>query len=594
MDKNEIIQLAQQDPNVMRAVDAIQARIGDMPITPEGIDELIQMFEFALEQPDAWAEVRRAAVADGLLDEGDLPEQFDPTYVLSMLVVMYELRQRAAGQQPEQGFARGGLAQAARQLAAQGRGGDTMLAHINPREAAMLRSMGGSGRINPRTGLPEYGFLSDLFKVAAPIVLSVVAPGIGTAIGTALGATGTAATMLGQAAIGGLTSAIGGGDPIKGALLGGLSGGLGNTLGAGVSDALGLGLGETAQGLLGGGLSGALGSALTGGNPLKGALMGAAGAGLGQAAGSFGGEGAIGEGVRSGGQMFGNMLTAGFSPREAILGGGLSGLAAGITGPRTPASRPSSGTGLKPSDAVIEGLRFTPEASFAPGDYSLTGPAPMEQATAGGFQAPSTNPLGANFAAAPAPSAAPASATGGLGGMLSNLKPTQLLAGAQMLGSLMPQQQQVQAAVSGLSPAQKEYFNRPLQKFDWQRMQRDASAAGMDLGRFMAQNWNTITSGAYNVDAARMARGGALAAAGALMSGGGSGRDDTIDARLSDGEYVMDAETVALLGDGSNKEGARRLDDMRRKLRQHKGKTLSRGKFSPDAKSPLAYLKGVM
>ena len=39
-------------------------------------------------------------------------------------------------------------------------------------------------------------------------------------------------------------------------------------------------------------------------------------------------------------------------------------------------------------------------------------------------------------------------------------------------------------------------------------------------------------------------------------------------------------------------EGARRLDEMRKKLRMQKGKTLARGNFSPAAKSPLAYLKG--
>lgn len=41
-------------------------------------------------------------------------------------------------------------------LAAKGRGGDTMLAHINPREAEMLKAAGGSGTINPKTGLREF------------------------------------------------------------------------------------------------------------------------------------------------------------------------------------------------------------------------------------------------------------------------------------------------------------------------------------------------------------------------------------------------------------------------------------------------------
>lgn len=76
------------------------------------------------------------------------------------------------------------------------------------------------------------------------------------------------------------------------------------------------------------------------------------------------------------------------------------------------------------------------------------------------------------------------------------------------------------------------------------------------------------------------------------IGGGADGRSDDVPAVLSDGEYVMDAETVAMLGNGSSKAGAKKLDDMRSKLRQHKGKALASGKISPDAKSPLAYLKG--
>lgn len=70
-------------------------------------------------------------------------------------------------------YARGGEAQGiksiARELASYGRGGDTMLAHINPQEAAMLKAMGGSGTINPHTGLPEF-----LFGFKVPIVDDVI------------------------------------------------------------------------------------------------------------------------------------------------------------------------------------------------------------------------------------------------------------------------------------------------------------------------------------------------------------------------------------------------------------------------------------
>ena len=48
------------------------------------------------------------------------------------------------------------LRKAAEELRKKGRGRDTMLAHITPREAARLKAEGGSGTINPDTGLPEF------------------------------------------------------------------------------------------------------------------------------------------------------------------------------------------------------------------------------------------------------------------------------------------------------------------------------------------------------------------------------------------------------------------------------------------------------
>lgn len=83
------------------------------------------------------------------------------------------------------------------------------------------------------------------------------------------------------------------------------------------------------------------------------------------------------------------------------------------------------------------------------------------------------------------------------------------------------------------------------------------------------------------------------ATGGLAMARGGNvadGRTDNIPALLSPGEYVMDAETVALLGNGNNDAGAKRLDYMREAVRKQKGGALAKGKISPDAQSPLAYL----
>ena len=46
-------------------------------------------------------------------------------------------------------------------LQSQGRRGDTILAHINAKEAEMLKKMGGAEEQNPVTGLPEYFSITD-------------------------------------------------------------------------------------------------------------------------------------------------------------------------------------------------------------------------------------------------------------------------------------------------------------------------------------------------------------------------------------------------------------------------------------------------
>lgn len=76
-----------------------------------------------------------------------------------------------------------------------------------------------------------------------------------------------------------------------------------------------------------------------------------------------------------------------------------------------------------------------------------------------------------------------------------------------------------------------------------------------------------------------------------LARGPGGGQDDKIPALLSDGEYVMDAGAVADLGDGSTKEGARRLDTLRQNLRMHK-RSAPAASIPPKAKSPASYLRG--
>ena len=599
MDKQQILEIAKRDPRFSKAILTLENQIGDMPITSKQLDELVQLLEFALNNPDKYPQIVESAVKDDMLEKGDLPEQFDPVVIISLLVLLYGMQERLK----QKGYARGGLA-------AMGRHGDTMMAHINPREAEMLQRMGVSGTINPRTGYPEYFSLKKFLAVALPIALDFIVPGAGSAIGSAMGFTGTAATMVGGAVIGGGTAALTGGDPLKGALLGGLGGGAGEYLGSAANNAMGLNLGTTGQNLLGNALVGGVAGAASGQGFLKGAATGALGTYAGQALGDVTGNAAIG----AGGKQFGNMVAAGYDPKSAIMGGALTGLATSMARP----AQQTSNLGIKPSDAVLEGLKMpkgsdysfsgVPEAGFGTKnfmtgdmgykgpaefnvDYSLTNPAPPVatqgyggQDMGGGLNAPTQSPLGQLKTNAP---------TGGS----SPFTMKNALIGATLLGSLGSAPPEVKQAVSTMSPKQQEYFSRPMFQWDWTRMQRDANNAGLGLSQYMAQAWPQITGGAYNIPVQRpagLARGGALSQIAYMARGSGSGRDDTIDAKLSDGEYVMDAETVALLGDGSTKAGAERLDAMRSQLRRQKGRELAKGKFSPNAKSPLAYLKGAM
>lgn len=624
MDKQTIMAMASNNPQVAQAADIIESRIANMPgITEQMIDQLVATLEYVLDNPQEYPKVRESAIRAGFGSEDDFPTEFDPVLIVSMLIALYEVQARYQSG-ASQAFARGGLAQAAQRLAAAGRGGDSMLAHINPREAAILSRMGGGGTVNPTTGLVEFkGGVGKLVAAVAPVALSVIAPGIGTAIGAALGAGSALAPVVGGAAIGALGSAATGGNALQGAIGGALGTGGGSMLGG----ALAPGMSSAAQNVIGSSLAGAASGALGGQGLVPGAMQGAlggyAGNTLAGAAGNV--SGPVGAGLQSAGRQAGNALAMGATPQQALIAGGLSGLATGIMGPGstqksiydiTPAET-GGGLGLRmPSDIVVEGLKSpslntagVPEMGLSP-NYGLSGglstyrgpsePAVDYSLTASKSALASAQPeMGSGIKASPlnamakqASGVAPgAEKTGGnklgLGTAASVLPLLSLFSAAQT-------PQEVQQVVAKMTPEQQEYFNRPMRTWNWDTLSAAAKMKGVPLGIYIAENWDKVGGGEFDnpTDTASttpaLARGGMLQR---LAAGGGTGRSDSINAKLSDGEYVMDAETVALLGDGSTNAGARRLDEMRAKIRQHKGKSMARGKFSANAKSPLAYLK---
>jgi hypothetical protein len=82
---------------------------------------------------------------------------------------------------PTMNFKKGGIAslslpEMAERVRAAGRGEDTVLAHITPEEAGILQLLGGSGTINPKTGQPEF-LRRTLKKLAGPVYKAVSSVG---------------------------------------------------------------------------------------------------------------------------------------------------------------------------------------------------------------------------------------------------------------------------------------------------------------------------------------------------------------------------------------------------------------------------------
>jgi hypothetical protein len=73
------------------------------------------------------------------------------------------------------------------------------------------------------------------------------------------------------------------------------------------------------------------------------------------------------------------------------------------------------------------------------------------------------------------------------------------------------------------------------------------------------------------------------------VTGDGDGTSDSIPAMLANGEFVIPADIVSGLGNGSNDSGAKVLDEFLKTIRAHKQKT-GADKLPPDSKGPLGYL----
>ena len=133
-----------------------------------------------------------------------------------------------------------GLHNTAHYLKSKGRGTDTELVHMSKNEIRGLQQLamanGGSLTVNPDTGLVEAGFLEQALPIVAAAAATyftagAAAPALSAALGSTM-AGGIAAGALAGASISGITAAATGKDAGKAALMGGLGGALAGGIGA--------------------------------------------------------------------------------------------------------------------------------------------------------------------------------------------------------------------------------------------------------------------------------------------------------------------------------------------------------------------------
>jgi len=262
---NDILQAGEEvDP---AAVQELRRDLTGLNLPLELILAMLTMVEGVLAEPGNYAQLRQELLAEGV-PEDLLPEQFDGEFFGALQLALEQMinMQPQTGQ-PIQAFAEGGLASLrpiAKELQSFGRNGDTILAHINPAEARMLQRMGGSGTINPVTGLREYFFgkvgkaIGNAFKsvgkavgsavkgvvkgvtkfIKSPVgkILTAVALAyfLGPAAASMIGVSSTVGVAAVSGVIGGFGSSMLGGDNLKTSLRNGAIGGVLAGAGAGV------------------------------------------------------------------------------------------------------------------------------------------------------------------------------------------------------------------------------------------------------------------------------------------------------------------------------------------------------------------------
>ena len=451
---------------------------------------------------------------------------------------------------------------AAQHLASKGRDGDTELVHMTKGEIKGLQGLalahGGSLSINPNTGLVEASFLKNLLPMIA---------GIGLAAAT--GGTSLALTP-GMIGLG-----VGGFEALRTGDIGkGLMAGLGAYGGAG------LGAGLTAAGASAANITPGVVDALPQGvNPIVGQM--ASGAGSATAPSTFMGNlSQAGQGIGELGRSAGREAFMKAAPFGTIPAAGASLLSA-----VTPEAPEMPGTPEEDPKYAGSPYRYNLASNFASSNPARPNPYYNPTGLGYGAQGGSTDDI--MMAAGGSYDDEPMSDDSGMaaGG----------IAGYAAGGKMTPKEVKIKSGIFyddnpntanlGADEAAEYYVknNAKRNKIPYTKMSK-TSVTGL----------GDIEVGPVK----QAAMGGSIGGysdGGRMLKGPGDGMSDSIPAtigrkqpaRLADGEFVVPADVVSHLGNGSTDAGAKRLYSMMDKIRhartgnKKQGKKIKPEKYMP-------------
>jgi hypothetical protein len=497
----------EQKASLKEAIDQLER----LPV--QQLEAFLRLMDYVDKNPDQYPKLVEQLESSGAFDKGELPARYNPSLISVVKTLVGQALIKVKGSQPTQGYSKGGIASlkgAADDVKSAGRNGDTMLAHINPFEAAMLKRMGGSGTTNPETGLPEFGFFSSTFGQILKIGASIVA----TAVLTPFVGPIAAGAIVGG--VSGLLSGQKPADALKSALIGGAI--------AGVSAGFSGSGSFTENAFAGGSLFGSAPAASPLLDSIKETTAGSAIFGDIPTATNVAG-GAVEPGASA------NAIDA-MSPQNTVTADNIPMPPTKPTDLLSPTTSAPASAASAPTDTIGKITSFAKDYKWP---LLLGGGAALIAASQAEKKNDVVKPSLLNNVNSNNPNAGIISPLD-VGGVKRAASPSSVFPGGQYIETPIFPKGGYTSPAQGSQPQQPQQFTG----YDYTKI------------RFPTFGTPGVPTSSYGQE-------GIPAAVGGAIDGPGTGTSDSIPAKLSDGEFVMTAKAVRGAGNGDRAKGAKKM-----------------------------------